>query len=212
MFRLSFGLTALLSITITPYAQQTAHSSHGMLTVAPVDLEAVPGWIRRVLYMVEYAGAPSLGVRHFEVPGRVPLGEGHSASEAVLLHLFVKAFRAGGTVTLRGLGFAQSLDREVYGWSGHMLSQSPAVLSWQPSFLLKEVHVSDPKTFTGAAQDNSGWQEHGQLDQPRLLMPIRYPVVSPLGLIAAVTQCGPKLTAIPLQICDQCPQYFSVAV
>ena len=126
---------------------------------------------------MEPAGAPSLGVRHFQLPGRLPLGEGQSTSEAVLLHLFIKVFRAGSTLTLRGLGFAQSLDNDFYGWTGRMLSQSPAVLSWQPSFVLKEVHAPDPKSFTGIAQDNSEWQEHDQLDQPRLLMPIRYHAV-----------------------------------
>ena len=50
---------------------------------------------------------------HFDLPGRLPIGHSNLTSEAVMLHLFVKGIRAGNSVTLRGIGFALSLDREV---------------------------------------------------------------------------------------------------
>ena len=95
----------------------------------------------------------------------------------------MQVIRAPDSLTLRGLGFALSLDEDVYGWNGADLSQSPAAIDWRPTFALHEVNVARPQTFRVAAADNRRYREHDKHDQPRLLMPIRWTIRVALMLL-----------------------------
>ena len=89
---------------------------------------------------------------HYYLPGRVPAPGFQNDTEAVTLHLFIKELSSESMISLRGIAFAYSLDREVLSWTGSHLSQTPAALDWTPTFFLKELHGS--ATFNGTAEAN----------------------------------------------------------
>lgn len=79
--------------------------------------------------------APQMGVHQFVFPGVITLADGQF--EAVLLYLYVKGLREGGSTTFRGFLFAQSAERAWYNWGETGLCQPYVAKAWLPRVYLR---------------------------------------------------------------------------
>jgi len=76
-----------------------------------------------------------MGVHQFVFPGVITLADGQF--EAVLLYLYVKGLREGGSTTFRGFLFAQSVERAWYNWGETGLCQPYVAKAWLPRIYLR---------------------------------------------------------------------------